>query len=65
MDLAELMYDLTEPLPRREHFGLAAQLRKPKLFHPVQCRGRHAAQNPRCKHHPFVLTRLHAELDTQ
>jgi four helix bundle protein len=28
MDLADMVYDLTENVPAREHFGLAYQLRK-------------------------------------
>lgn len=65
MDLAELVYDLTEPFPRREHFGLAYQLRKSAVSIPSNVAEGTRHKTPGYKHHLVISLGSHAELDTQ
>ena len=65
MDLADLVYTLTEPFPTREHFGLAYQLRKSAVSIPSNI-----AEGTRRKtlvylNHLEISLGSHAELDTQ
>ena len=65
MDLADLIYELTEPFPQREHFGLAYQLRKSAVSIPSNI-----AEGTRRKtlvylNHLEISLGSHAELDTQ
>ena len=65
MELAELVYDVTEPFPKREHYGLAHQMRKSAVSIPSniaegQRRGTRAYVN-----HLTISLGSNGELDTQ
>jgi four helix bundle protein len=65
MDLADLVYDLTEPFPTREHFGLAYQLRKSAVSIPSNVAEGSRHKTPGYAHHLVISLGSHAELDTQ
>jgi four helix bundle protein len=65
MDLADLVYELTERFPRREHLGLAAQMRKAAVSIPSNI-----AEGTRHKTAGYISRVVialgeHAELETQ
>src|SRR5882757_3875393 len=65
MDLADMIYDLTEDFPAREHFGLAYQLRKSGVSIPSNIAEGSRRKTPGYVHHLVVALGSHAELDTQ
>jgi four helix bundle protein len=65
MDLADMIYDLTEHFPAREHFGLAYQLRKSGVSIPSNIAEGSRRRTPGYVHHLIIALGSHAELDTQ
>jgi four helix bundle protein len=65
MDLADMIYDLTEHFPPREHFGLAYQLRKSAVSIPSNIAEGTRRKTPGYVHHLVIALGSHAELDTQ
>jgi len=65
MDLADLIYDLTEPFPKREHFGLAYQMRKSAVSIPSNVAEGTRRKTPGYVNHLVISLGSHAELDTQ
>ena len=65
MDLADMIYDLTEHFPSREHFGLAYQLRKSAVSIPSNIAEGSRRKTPGYVHHLVIALGSHAELDTQ
>ena len=65
MDLADMVYDLTEHFPPREHFGLAYQLRKSAVSIPSNIAEGSRRKTPGYLHHLTIALGSHAELDTQ
>jgi len=65
MDLADLVYELTEPFPTREHFGLAYQLRKSAVSVPSNIAEGTRRKTPAYVNHLEISLGSHAELDTQ
>jgi four helix bundle protein len=65
MDLADMIYDLTEHFPSREHFGLAYQLRKSAVSIPSNIAEGTRRKTPGYVHHLVIALGSHAELDTQ
>src|SRR5262249_48947373 len=64
MDLADLVYDVTETFPKREWFGLA-QMRKSVVSIPSNIAEGHRRRTPRYAYHLEVALGSHGELDTQ
>jgi four helix bundle protein len=65
MDLADLVYELTERFPSREHFGLAYQLRKSAVSIPSNVAEGTRHKTPGYAHHLVISLGSQAELDTQ
>jgi len=65
MDLADMVYDLTEHFPPRELFGLASQMRKPAVSIPSNIAEGSRRKTPGYVHHLTIALGSHAELDTQ
>ena len=65
MNLADLVYDLTEDFPARERFGLAYQLRKSAVSIPSNIAEGSRHKTPSYAHHLVIALGSHAELDTQ
>ena len=65
MDLADMVYDLTEHFPPRELFGLAYQLRKSAVSIPSNTAEGSRRKTPGYVHHLIIALGSHAELDTQ
>jgi four helix bundle protein len=65
MDLADMVYDLTENFPPRERFGLAYQLRKSAVSIPSNIAEGSRRKTPGYVHHLVIALGSHAELDTQ
>lgn len=65
VDLADMIYDLTENFPPREHFGLAYQLRKSAVSIPSNIAEGSHRKTPGYVHHLVIALGSHAELDTQ
>ena len=65
MDLADMVYDLTEDFPSRERFGLAYQLRKSAVSIPSNIAEGSRRKTPGYVHHLIIALGSHAELDTQ
>ena len=65
MDLADMIYDLTDGFPAREHFGLAYQLRKAAVSIPSNIAEGSRRRTAGYIHHLFMALDSHAELDTQ
>jgi len=65
MDLADIVYDLTEDFPSRERFGLAYQLRKSAVSIPSNIAEGSRRKTPGYVHHLIIALGSHAELDTQ
>ncbi len=65
MDLADMIYDLTDRFPAREHFGLAHQLRKAAVSIPSNIAEGSRRKTAGYMHHLVIALGSHAELDTQ
>jgi four helix bundle protein len=65
MDLADMVYDLTEHFPPREMFGLAYQLRKSAVSIPSNIAEGSRRKTAGYVHHLIIALGSHAELDTQ
>jgi len=65
MDLADMVYDLTEHFPPRELFGLAYQMRKSAVSIPSNIAEGSRRKTPGYVHHLTIALGSHAELDTQ
>jgi four helix bundle protein len=65
MDLADMVYDLTENFPPRERFGLAYQLRKSAVSIPSNIAEGSRRTTPGYVHHLVIALGSHGELDTQ
>ena len=65
MDLADLVYELTEHFPTREQFGLAHQMRKSAVSIPSNIAEGHRRRRPGYAHHLQIALGSHAELETQ
>ena len=65
MDLADIIDDLTEHFPKREHLGLAYQLRKSAVSIPSNIAEGSRRKTPGYVHHLVIALGSHAELDTQ
>ena len=65
MDLANMIYDLTDHFPAREMFGLSYQLRKSAVSIPSNIAEGSRRRTPGYVHHLTIALGSHAELDTQ
>ena len=65
MDLADLVYDVTEPFPDRERLGLAYQMRKSAVSIPSNIAEGHRRRTPSYINHLQIALGSHGELDTQ
>ncbi len=65
MDLADMVYDLTEDFPARERFGLAHQMRKSAVSIPSNIAEGSRLKIPSYSHHVVIALGSHGELDTQ
>jgi four helix bundle protein len=65
MDLADMVYDLTERFPPRELFGLASQMRRSAVSIPSNIAEGSRRKTPGYVHHLVIALGSHAELDTQ
>jgi four helix bundle protein len=65
MELADMIYDVTERFPAREHFGLAYQLRKSAVSIPSNIAEGSRRKTPGYLNHLVIALGSHAELDTQ
>jgi four helix bundle protein len=65
MDLADMVYDLTENFPARERFGLAYQMRKSAVSVPSNIAEGSRRKTPGYVNHLLIALGSHAELDTQ
>ena len=65
MDLADMIYDITETFPARERFGLAYQMRKAAVSVPSNIAEGSRRRTPGYIHHLEIALGSHGELDTQ
>jgi four helix bundle protein len=65
MDLADFIYTVTEPFPKREWFGLAYQMRKSAVSVPSNIAEGNRRRIPSYVHHLEISLGSHGELDTQ
>ena len=65
MDLADLIYMVTEHFPKREWFGLAHQMRKAAVSVPSNIAEGNRRRTPTYIHHVEIALGSHGELDTQ
>jgi four helix bundle protein len=65
MELADLVYDITEQFPRREWFGLSQQMRKSAVSIPSNIAEGSRRKTPGYINHLVIALGSHAELDTQ
>lgn len=65
MDLADLVYDLTERFPARERYGLALQMRKAAVSIPSNIAEGTRHRTPRYLSRVIIALGEHAELETQ
>ena len=65
MDLADLVYTVTEPFPKREWFGLANQMRRAAVSIPSNIAEGNRRKIPGYVHHLEIALGSHGELDTQ
>jgi four helix bundle protein len=65
MDLADLVYDITEHFPSREQFGLAFQFRKAAVSIPSNIAEGTRHRTPGYLHRIVIALGEHAELETQ
>ena len=62
MDLADMVYDLTEKCRAREHLGLAYQLRKSAVSIPSNIAEGSRRKTPGYLHHLVIALGSHADL---
>ncbi len=65
MDLADMIYSITEPFPKREWFGLANQMRRAAVSIPSNIAEGNRRKIPGYVHHLEIALGSHGELDTQ
>src|SRR3989442_15423594 len=65
MDLADLVYDITDKFPRSERFGLTFQMRKAAVSIPSNISEGHRHKLPGYIHRVTIALGEHAELETQ
>jgi four helix bundle protein len=65
MDLADLVYDVTETFPQREWFGLSQQMRRSAVSIPSNIAEGTRHRTPGYAHHLVIALGSHGELDTQ
>ena len=65
MDLADMVYEVTDNFPPREWFGLASQMRKSAVSVPSNIAEGHRRRTPGYMHHLEMALGSHGELDTQ
>lgn len=65
MDLADLVYDITESFPARERFGLALQMRKAAVSVPSNIAEGNRRRVPSYSNHLEIALGSHGELDTE
>ena|SRR5437016_14105616 len=65
MDLADMVYEVTETFPPRERWGLAYQMRKAAVSVPSNIAEGSRRKMPGYVHHVVIALGSHAELDTQ
>lgn len=65
MDLADVIYDVTETFPPRERFGLAHQMRKAAVSIPSNIAEGSRHRGPGYVHYLVIALGSHGELDTQ
>ena len=65
LDLADLVYEVTEGFPKREWFGLAYQMRKSAVSIPSNIAEGSRRRTPGYLHHLEIALGSHGELDTQ
>lgn len=65
MELADLVFDVTEQFPRREWFGLAQQMRKAAVSIPSNIAEGSRHRDPGYAHHTVIALGSQGELDTQ
>jgi four helix bundle protein len=65
IDLADMIYDITERFPNRERFGLAYQMRKAAVSVPSNIAEGSRRRRPGYVHHVKIALGSHGELDTQ
>ena len=65
MDLADLVYDITERFPTRERYGLALQVRKAAVSIPSNIAGGTRHRTPGYLSRGIIALGEHAELETQ
>ena len=65
MDLAELIYRLTEDYPPRERYGLASQMRRASVSIPSNIAEGHRQRTRAYVRHLVIAMGSHGELDTQ
>jgi four helix bundle protein len=65
IELADLVYDITEDFPKREWFGLAYQMRKSAVSIPSNIAEGHRRRTSGYVYHLEVALGSHGELDTQ
>ena len=65
MDLAVIMYGLTDPFPRREQFGLTAQIRRSAVSIPSNiAEGHNRRMNGPYRNHVHIALGSQGELET-
>ena len=65
MDLADLVYTITERFPKREQFGLAFQMRQAGVSVPSNIAEGHRHRTPGYIARVIIALGEHAELETQ
>src|SRR5262249_53900147 len=65
LDLADLVYELTDHFPARERFGLASQMRRSAVSIPSNIAEGHRRRTPGYLNHLEIALGSHGELDTQ
>jgi four helix bundle protein len=65
MELAVMMYRMTDPFPRREQFGLSAQIRRSAVSIPANiAEGHNRRQSGPYRNHVHIALGSQGELDT-
>ena len=65
MNLADLIYTITEPFPKREWFGLAPHMRRAAVSIPSNIAEGNRRRGPTYVYHLEISLGSHGELDTQ
>jgi four helix bundle protein len=65
MDLVILVYRVTESFPRREWYGLAAEMRRSSLSVPSNISEGHSQRRGAYRRHLWIALGSHSELATQ